>query len=648
MESTDWPEQSGPLKPNNAAEAAGSNNRPGLKQPRPVSLRRMLAWSLALFVIFLVAAGGHSLWTLHYVQHSQETMTKAARFDHQFRIFTERAAHYTEIAPRNYPHYWRDVAVYYTGLRTDLEMLNGLAPHLAEHAGFDQARWSAFLEGLEEQLGDDAERPRLEWATEYIVEHAGPIQADIAALNVRLQDAADRSRTALWASSIALAVATFTLAFITGWLFRKRVLQRVQAASRRLQLMSDGLFDSETTAVGSDELGGLEASVNIINRRTRSLFELLDALHSANGVDEVLDCAPPHLSSEFKLDWLALLEVRSGRFYLREQRPAGLSVSTDALSAGWRLRGSVAEQAIQTGQAVFIDRLPEMRQTHPGAQLCHCLADSGYSNAVFLPVVSDRETAAVLVLASRRAGAIRLQRQRWLRNVGHLIAHAFYRGIHSERLLISMVRGLAELAEKRDPTTGLHLMRMQRYAGIIARELAVRGDPAEALQPHFAEQVELFAPLHDIGKVGISDQILLKSGPLSDEEFAEIRRHPEIGMEVLKACADQLGSIGEKVLAPAINVALYHHEKFDGTGYPHGLRGDEIPLSARIVALADVYDALTSRRPYKHAWSEDEALTHLESQRGRHFDPRVLDAFMARLPEIRDSQSAYSDERLSA
>ena len=182
-----------------------------------------------------------------------------------------------------------------------------------------------------------------------------------------------------------------------------------------------------------------------------------------------------------------------------------------------------------------------------------------------------------------------------------------------ERELETLAK-LAKAGEFRDKTTGNHLVRMARYSALIGTNLGLGAETAHVL--------EVAAPMHDIGKIGIPDAILLKDGPLSPAEDDVMRTHPRIGYDILKGSPSKYLSMG------AI-IALGHHEKFDGTGYPNGLHGDDIPLVARIVAVADVFDALISERPYKHAWPITEGVDYLKAQRGRHFDPRCVDAFLA-------------------
>ncbi|CAG0967236.1 partial Cyclic di-GMP phosphodiesterase response regulator RpfG, partial [Anaerolineae bacterium] len=188
---------------------------------------------------------------------------------------------------------------------------------------------------------------------------------------------------------------------------------------------------------------------------------------------------------------------------------------------------------------------------------------------------------------------------------------------------------LSRAAEYRDPETGAHILRMSHYTRLIAQNLGL----TEAEQELLLDA----APMHDIGKVGTPDHILLKPGRLTDEELVIMRQHAEIGYEILKDSVSPL-------LRTAALVAWTHHEKFDGSGYPRGLAGENIPLYGRIVAVADVFDALTSARPYKLAWEVDRALDFLREGRGSHFDPACVDAFLQDMDAVLSIKDRYRDE----
>jgi putative two-component system response regulator len=185
---------------------------------------------------------------------------------------------------------------------------------------------------------------------------------------------------------------------------------------------------------------------------------------------------------------------------------------------------------------------------------------------------------------------------------------------------------MAKLAESRDPETGTHLERMREYCRLIAESLAQNPDFSQQIDGEFVQLIYLTSPLHDIGKVGIPDSVLLKPGRLTTDEFRVMQRHTVIGGETLGQVASAYRSA--QFLQMARDIAWTHHEKFDGSGYPRGLAGTQIPLCGRIAAVADVYDALTTRRVYKEAYSHETARSIILDERGRHFDPAMVDAFL--------------------
>jgi putative two-component system response regulator len=188
-----------------------------------------------------------------------------------------------------------------------------------------------------------------------------------------------------------------------------------------------------------------------------------------------------------------------------------------------------------------------------------------------------------------------------------------------------VIFSMACLAEARDSDTGNHLERIRYYSKILAEDLA-REEKLDQLTPIFIDNIFLTSPLHDIGKIGIPDFVLLKPGQLDDKEYKIMQKHTSIGFEALNTAIDKYPNA--EYLKMSAEIAYYHHEKYDGSGYPNHLKGDDIPLSARIVALADVYDALVSRRIYKSALPHDTAKSIILSERGRHFDPIIVDAFL--------------------
>jgi putative two-component system response regulator len=204
-----------------------------------------------------------------------------------------------------------------------------------------------------------------------------------------------------------------------------------------------------------------------------------------------------------------------------------------------------------------------------------------------------------------------------------------------------MIESLATLAEYRDPETGGHIKRTQNYLKALAVHLKDHPRFRELLDEETVELLYLSAPLHDVGKIGVRDQILLKSGRLEDDEFEQMKKHTLLGEEALRLSEQKLGK--STFLRYAREIAGSHQEKWDGSGYPRGLRGDDIPLAGRLMALADVYDALISKRVYKPPLPHDKAVAIIREGRGTHFDPDVVDAFITLEDTFRNIALTFAD-----
>jgi putative two-component system response regulator len=198
--------------------------------------------------------------------------------------------------------------------------------------------------------------------------------------------------------------------------------------------------------------------------------------------------------------------------------------------------------------------------------------------------------------------------------------------LHETRL--EVIRRLGRAAEYRDNETGLHVIRMSHYTRLLALAAGLSEDEAELLLNA--------APMHDVGKIGIPDSILLKKGPLCEDEWKVMRMHPYMGAQII-------GEHDNELLRTARSIAYCHHEKWDGSGYPRRLAGEAIPLHGRLVAIADVFDALTTARPYKLAWPVNEAVEAVRRGAGHHFDPQLVPVFLDILPEILAIRERYAE-----
>lgn len=203
------------------------------------------------------------------------------------------------------------------------------------------------------------------------------------------------------------------------------------------------------------------------------------------------------------------------------------------------------------------------------------------------------------------------------------------------------IRCMASLAETRDNETGAHIRRTQGYVRVLAQELRKQGKFTDTLRDRTIELLEESAPLHDIGKVGVPDRILLKSGKLTADEFDEMKNHTTLGRDAIATAESQLGT--NSFLKYAKEIVYSHHEKWDGSGYPQGIAGEEIPVSARLMAVADVYDALISKRVYKPPFSHAKAVAIIEEGRASHFDPDLVECFSTKNEDLRKIALQYAE-----
>ena len=259
-----------------------------------------------------------------------------------------------------------------------------------------------------------------------------------------------------------------------------------------------------------------------------------------------------------------------------------------------------------------------------GPGLCRRIREGDFDQYLYLILLTGRDSKEELVTGLSSGADAFINKPV---TTAELLAHVQA----AERVLSLETRevaifALARLAESRDQETGEHLERVRSYARLLAQELTKDPDFRQQIDAEFIRLLYLTSPLHDIGKVGIPDSVLLKPGRLTDEEFRIMQRHTTIGAETLDAALQRFPKV--RFLVMAREIAASHHERWDGRGYPEGLAGDDIPLCSRLVSVADVYDALTTKRCYKEAYSHSTAVEIIQEGCGTQFDPKIVDAFL--------------------
>ncbi len=260
----------------------------------------------------------------------------------------------------------------------------------------------------------------------------------------------------------------------------------------------------------------------------------------------------------------------------------------------------------ESGDTRVLTDLPTDINT--GSAHSNWVLSMGYKSSLTIPLRFQDRLLGFLFFDSREHDTFGPEVQRELVLYGRLIALAIANELIVIRSILGSVQVAQQFAEMRDLETGAHLSRIARYARVIAKALA----PAHGLSDEWVEDVFLYSPLHDIGKIGIPDRILLKPGPLTPEERAVMQTHTTIGLSLVDAITGRLAVQNEGSTRIMRHVVELHHEALDGSGYPHGLRGDAIPLEAQVVSVADIFDALTSARPYKPEWTFDAAFAELD------------------------------------
>lgn len=320
---------------------------------------------------------------------------------------------------------------------------------------------------------------------------------------------------------------------------------------------------------------------------------------------------------------------------------ADISLSTIdniKLNRGFKIKRESSDSLmslINNKEIRIINDLEKHFEKNPKSESTNLILKEGYLSSITAPLYkSNGKIIGILFFSSvKRNNYSEIDKYK-ISSITEIVSSIFEKNMLIEDLITNSALTFVKLVEGKDPETSNHLDRMAQYSKIIAKYLSYEEKYKDKIDYFYMDNLCKFAPLHDIGKVGIPDSILLKPGKLTDEEFQIMKEHPKIGAKVLNYYQNNLKKYDIDTFKIAVKITISHHEKWDGTGYPNGLKGEKIPLVGRITAVADVFDALSSKRIYKEAMSFDKSVSIIKEMSGTHFDPEVVEAFIKALSEI--------------
>jgi len=572
---------------------------------------------------------------------------------------------YQENAPRDYPAYFRDLKLYaktlnsqvmtydeiiqafkkrklgveLTGLKSDLTC-NWDKPSISQ-LDLTAEEWFNFKSGLNIALGDNKQEPKLEYAATFILNNSQSLKKSTNLLTHAFRQMMQNKLDSLILTIKVLLTLSVIISAGLLALFYYRVQKPLQSSLKGIDQISNGALEYRIKPTTHNEFSILVKAVNNMASSLNAIFRLTSQVNNADTVDDTLQTVFKEFNTISPINWTGIFSVNATRSKIKLDRLFSDFESNLEEGQYFDFHGSFMAKMIDKGKIKIINDLSSIKEQFPNSAIVKLHDLDKLNSVLLLPLTTSFKDDSVIVFASHHLNAYDKEKSGLIRFIGNQLTHSFEKNVVMENLVISAVEGLAKLAESRDPETGDHLLRMSIYSSIIAQQLKTNSPYSDQIDNSYVRDILRFSPMHDIGKVGIEDSILLKPGKLTDEERGSMQMHPVIGGDVLRRCESQMNQVGHSIFKIGIEIADAHHEKFDGSGYPNQLSGTDIPLAARIVAIADVFDALTSKRPYKAAWSVEKALDLLEQESGKHFDPVIIQAFNDASDEIMATYEKY-------
>jgi HD-GYP domain-containing protein (c-di-GMP phosphodiesterase class II) len=385
---------------------------------------------------------------------------------------------------------------------------------------------------------------------------------------------------------------------------------------------------------------------NVFNR-FNSLIQLIENLNKNIPFKDILGYIYKAFSQYIPYTYIGVALIGDDRntikasFAASDKQHAGLSKKMLGYSTS--INRTSLGSIIDSGKERIINDLEKYSEGKPLKEYNRILLEEGIRASITFPLKTNDKPIGIIFFSSNQKFIYKKEHVEFLRTLADSIVLGLEKSILMDDMIVGSVKALARLAEQRDPETGEHLNRMSMYSRVLAERLSVLKKYENIIDQEYINNIERFSPLHDIGKVGIRDEILLKPDKLTGEEFAIMKTHTIYGAWVLKMAEENIQKSGRSIFNTSIEIAEGHHEKWDGSGYPHGKAGLDIPLSARIVAVADVFDALTSKRPYKEPFSYEESCRIIIESSGRHFDPDIVDVFVNDNDKIKEAYNGFKE-----
>ena len=394
----------------------------------------------------------------------------------------------------------------------------------------------------------------------------------------------------------------------------------------------------------------LLGEINEMFQKIEDLISLIQNINNNFSFTEILDFINKTFSRIIPYNYIGVALLNDDKTMLEASYGVSdghvIGLPENLVGMSYKVNETSLGKLIQTGEARIINDLETYTMNKPKKSYNNIILASGIRASITLPLKVSGKPVGIIYFSSIYKDVYQEGHVKFLETLANSIAISFQQNTYIDNIIYSSVLALAKLAEARDTDTGHHLERMKSYSRIIAEILHEDDRYADEITLEYISNIERYSPLHDIGKVGIPDGILLKPGKLTEDEFEEMKQHTIYGTEVLRNAEDNLNTKGRSVFSMAIDITLGHHEKWDGSGYPYGKSGLDIPLSARIVAIADVFDALTSRRPYKEPLTYEESIGIIEQGKGKHFDPHIVELVVINQDRLRQAYDDFVKNKL--